>query len=452
VIAEALTVVRPLRVVTWNMNHWRQSRAPVDTRRAAWRHLEGALGADVALVQEAVPRSDLAPGRAVYEEIAGHRSWGSAVVAFGDHASVQPVRAVRMPWSRRHHVLLNTHPGSVAIAEVAVPGVEPITFVSVYCVMDGSALATMHRIIADLVPLFDSPRGARVVVAGDLNISRSTPDARLRSRADAALSALGSLGLVEAKSVSPTAAPGVAGCACRSETGCDHIPTWGAAELDHVFVSPALAGQVTGLRAAPEVVELGLSDHVPLILDLALSTERTPHAWDEEAFGVEIGRRHGPAAREVVERLVAWADERERTLGDVDGVRWRALTRFPTNGVTAEPELWFPLDFNMAPRANQPMFSIKAAGEVVLQFGGMKHPPFDTEAGRLPLIDALDRMDGVQLPRWQVRTWPRFPLAVLQDEANLVRFVEVLDRIVTESRPAPPIALPPTVEPEVAEV
>ena len=48
-------------------------------------------------------------------------------------------------------------------------------------------------------------------------------------------------------------------------------------------------------------------------------------------------------------------------------------------------------------------------------------------------------MSGVKLPRWLVRTWPRFPLIVLEDDANLVAFVAVLDRIVTESRPIQPV-------------
>ena len=53
---------------------------------------------------------------------------------------------------------------------------------------------------------------------------------------------------------------------------------------------------------------------MPLVLDLALSAELTPHAWDEESFAVEIGRRHGPAARGVVEALVNWAEQKEREL------------------------------------------------------------------------------------------------------------------------------------------
>ena len=147
-----------------------------DTRRAAWDYLTNTLGAKVALVQEAVPPLDLPNDRVVYGEMAGHRNWGSAVVALDPQISIEPLRSVRNRYSRRRFLLTNTHPGSVAIAQLCVPGIQPITLVSVYGVLDGSVVSTMLRVIADLVPLFDSPYGARVILGGDLNVSRATQD------------------------------------------------------------------------------------------------------------------------------------------------------------------------------------------------------------------------------------------------------------------------------------
>jgi hypothetical protein len=160
----------PLRLATWNLNHWRQPLLPVDTRRAAWDYLAGPMGAQLALVQEAVPPLELDRDRAIYGELAGHRNWGSAVVALDPAIKLEPLRSVRIPWSRRRYLLENTHPGSVAIARLTVADIEPITVVSVYGVMDGSVVSTMLRVIADLVPLFDSPYGARVILGGDLNV------------------------------------------------------------------------------------------------------------------------------------------------------------------------------------------------------------------------------------------------------------------------------------------
>ena len=439
---EVTGLTRHLRVASWNLNHWRQAAVPVDTRRGAWDYL-AALGVDVALVQEAVPPAGVAAEHTVYGEIAGHRNWGSAVVAMGDGLTLTPVRSARMPWSRRHYLLANTHPGAVAVAELELHGIQPITLMSIYGVMDGSAASTMLRVIADLIPLSDSPQGSRVILAGDFNVSRSTADPRSLARAVAVLDAVRALGLVEVKSVVAQPPPGLGeDCPCGRGRACDHVATWKAAELDHLFVSPSLAGQVTRLAAPADAVAAGLSDHVPLVMDLELTAERTAHGWDEEAFAVEIGRRHGPATREVVERLVAWADDTERRLGEEDGVRTRALTRFPTNGVTTEPEVWFPLDFNLAPAGSQATIAIRARGDVVLQFGRMRHPPFDTADGRRPLRRALNAIDGIDIPRWKLDGWPSFPLSVLEDPDRLAAFVAVLDTIVRESRPLLAVPVP----------
>ena len=425
-----------LRLATWNLNHWRQPLLPSDTRRAAWEHLARGIGVQVALVQEAVPPLDLGRDRAVYGEIAGHRNWGSAVVALDPAVSVEPIRSVRTPWSKRRYLLDRTHPGSVAVARLEVPGIQAITLVSVYGVLDGSAISSMHHVVADLLPLFDSPEGARVILGGDLNVTTSSKDERYLARAEALLASVRALGLVEAKAIVAEPPSSPADCGCGAGGGCGHLGTWGSSELDHLFVSPSLAGQVTALTIDPSVIEAGLSDHVPIVLDLALSPDRTPQTWDEEAFAVEIGRRHGPAARRVVEALVSWAEQKERELSSAAGVTTKVLTRFPTNGTTTEPELMFPVDLNLEPRGTQPTISLHADGRVVVWFGSMRQPPFDTEAARHELRRALNEMDGVHLSSRQANSWPRFQLAFLEEPANLVRLVAVLDRIATESRHA----------------
>ena len=431
--------VTPLRLATWNLNHWRQPLLPTDTRRAAWEHLSASLGAQVALVQEAVPPLEIGRDRAVYGELGGYRNWGSAVVALDPLVTIEALRSVRLPYNRRRFLLANSNPGSVAVARLSVPGIQAITLVSVYGVFDGSVVSSMLRVVADLVPLFDSPDGARVILAGDLNVGGAGTDPKSLARAEAVFAAIRSLGLVEAKTLVAEPPASAADCPCGNGGACGHIATWGKADLDHLFVTPSLAGQVTALSVDRAAVEAGLSDHVPLILDLALSAERTPHAWDEESFADEIGRRHGPAARAVIEKLVNWADNKERELTAATGVCTKRLTRFPTNGVTTEPELWWQVDLDLAPRGTQHTISVKARGDVVVQFGNMRHPPFDSLEVRKELRLALNEMDDVDIPANKLRWWPTFPLRVLEDPANLARLVAVLDRIATESHAAPPI-------------
>ena len=392
-----------------------------------------AIGAQVALVQEAVPPLDMPRDRAVYGEIAGHRNWGSAVVALDPAVEIEPIRSVRMPWSKRRYLLDQSHPGSVAVARVTLPDLQPITFVSVYGVLDGAALMSIHRVVADLLPLFDSPDGARVILGGDLNVTQTSKDERYLARADALLAAVQALGLVEVEDHRRRTAASPADCSCGKGGSCGHIGTWKTSELDHLYVSPALAPQVTSLTVDASAVEAGWSDHVPLVLDLALSAEPTPHAWDEEAFAVEIGRRHGPAARGVVEALVSWAEQKERELAAKAGVTAKVLTRFPMNGTTAEPELMFPVDIQTEPRGSQMTISIHADGQVVVWLGGMSCPPFDERSGREELRKLLNELDGVHVHHRQVNGWPRFPLERLEDPANLLKLVAVLDRIAEES-------------------
>lgn len=300
--------------------------------------------------------------------------------------------------------------------------------------MEGSALISMHRIVADLLPLFDSPDGARVVLGGDLNVTQSSSDGRYLARAQAMLDALTSLGLVEVKTVVAEPPPGHAECSCGGAPACGHLGTWGTSELDHLYVSPALVPQVVALTVDRSGIDAGLSDHAALVLDLALTAEPTPHAWDEEAFAVEIGRRHGPAARGVVEALVSWAENQERELASAAGVTAKVLTRFPISGrMTAEPELLLTLDVQTEPRASQVLCSVHADGRVVVWFGAWKLPPFDERWERERLRKLLNELDGVHVHWRQAGGWPRIPIAALEDRANLVRFAAVLDLLTQES-------------------
>lgn len=426
-----------LRVVSWNLNHWRQPLLPIDTRRGAWDDLATRTRAQVVLVQEAVPPADVGIGRSVYGEIAGHRDWGSGVVALDPAISIEPIRSVRIPYSRRRYLLTNTLPGAVAIARVSIPQVSPITIISIYGIWDGPVVSNMLRVIADLVPLFDSPDGARVILGGDFNVSTATTDARSLARGEAIFAAVRSLGLVAAKDVADDPPLPIPDCPCRMGRSCGHIATWGRADLDHLFVSPALASQVVGLDVDPTVVAAGLSDHAPLILDLDLSREATPHGWDEETLAGEIGRRHGSEARRVVERLVNWAFQKERALAAVAGLQTRTLSRFPTNGITTEPELWWQLDFELEPKGSQPLISIQANGDVIVQLEAMRHPPFDEPEARDSIRRELSGLDGLDI---RGASPDRFPIGMLASEANLLGFVAVLNRLVEETRPRVPVA------------
>ncbi|MBF6605172.1 MAG: hypothetical protein IVW53_06270 [Chloroflexi bacterium] len=66
----------------------------------------------------------------------------------------------------------------------------------------------------------------------------------------------------------------------------------------------------------------------------------------------------------------------------------------------------------------------------------MRHPPFDSEAGREPLLAMLNELPGVDIPAERLRGRPRIPLSVLADPDALARLIGVLDRIVDETQPS----------------
>lgn len=163
-----------LRIVTWNMDHWKH---PGDTR-AAWDYLKTlSPSPDLALVQEAV--SPLTNG-AVSDwnaqsippatepplwYIGPYRPWGSAVVSYSP--ALTEISTAHTPYSSQEVPLYGTHPGSVRVAQADLPDGSKLTLISVYGLINfGYAVTTIHRILADLTPLFDDKRYNAQVVLG----------------------------------------------------------------------------------------------------------------------------------------------------------------------------------------------------------------------------------------------------------------------------------------------
>ena len=422
---------RTFRLATWNMNHW---QTPVERRAEAWGWLGKGGGLDVALLQETVPPASLERNRVVYHEIAGRRPWGSAVVAFGDGIEAEEIWSVS-GGSRYRHRVATTHPGSVAVARVHVPGIAPITAVSVYNLLDGSPTANLLRVTADLVPLLDSVDGDRVILGGDLNVFGAVAEGR-RTRAAATFGLLASLGLHPVGSLEhverPSSAPD---CPCGKGGTCGHIPTWKGIDLDHLFVSDGLRDQVRTLTVEPSVVDRGLSDHAALVLFMELSAVPVARSWDAETFVAEIGARHGSDAAVVVQALVDWAGQKEDALRRA-GVDDRRLTDFVLPRAI-DPAMFVRLSFFDRQLTPQWLFSIHAASaELHISFQYMGHTPFDTEAGREPLRAVLNEIPGVDIPAERLKGRPEIPLAVLFDASHLARLIAVLDRVVDETRPS----------------
>jgi hypothetical protein len=296
----------------------------------------------------------------------------------------------------------------------------------------------MLRIVADLIPLFDSSRGSRVIVAGDLNMSMATKDPYYLRRATGILGALESLGLKDATEVAKTRPAPWLDCPCGANGACRHLRTWQNQELDHAYVTESLIDDVFALDVRQDAVDAGLSDHAPIVIDLALNLRPVARQWDRDTVPAEMGRLLGDPARRIVERLIGWAEDKERRVGQANrkGV---ILTRLPGSR-SIVPEIWFQIDF---PGQDLPMYtvSVRGDGQVVVQFQWMLYPPFDNEEGRRSLLDQLNAIADVELDPNRLNGRPSFSLMTLQDVSAFDSFVAVLERIVDETRPTRAIDL-----------
>lgn len=261
-----------LRIATWNMNFW-QTRA---SQESSWRFLDEVVSPDLALLQECVPPPDRR--RVVYREggISESRRWGSAVVSY--RHELEPIAEVKSRYGQGSLSLLDTHPGSVAVALVRVPSADPVVVVSVYGVIDeGYAITTVHRILSDLTPLIDSPYGRRVVIGGDLNCSTQLRPPH-RARHANLFERVRGLGLVDLLEQTRDQREPLRDCICDDAPSCGHVQThrhrqsrvpW---QDDYLFASRELAAQLVSCRPVdagdPDPWEL--SDHCPVVAEFDL--------------------------------------------------------------------------------------------------------------------------------------------------------------------------------------
>ncbi|MDI9365462.1 MAG: hypothetical protein QM541_10955 [Flavobacterium sp.] len=73
-------------------------------------------------------------------------------------------------------------------------------------------------------------------------------------------------------------------------------------------------------------------------------------------------------------------------------------------------------------------FAIWTDGAVEIYFQHMKsRPPFDNEEKRLELLDRLNQIKGVNIPREKVNARPSFPISLLTDKTELQKFIDTFN-------------------------
>ena len=423
---------KKVSIGTWNMDHWKRT---AQQRRDAWTYLGSKAGADIMLLQESVAPTGMPRTRYVHRELAGSRPWGSAVVACSDDENIElkEIDAVRTRYGATRFSMLGSTPGAVIVARANFPGIGPITCISVYGVINVYAQTTMFRIVADLIPLFDSSDGKRVVLGGDFNVTDAIRgDAIELPRYQAILNAVESLGLVNLAKFVSDRPPPIPGCLCAKKD-CYHLHTytWSdnqGTQLDWLYATPDLAKYCTRIRLDREVFGK-LSDHAPIVAEFNVVPDDLPCIVDPESFVEELGARSGPECARIAEELIAWALRKHESLPRGQR-RMPAYDRFYFSSGVKDPQMWFQLDLNY-PDDVQWTFSLTTSGTVRIQFLHMKSP-FDRMDVRERIWSEIDQIPGVELDR-RLEGLPSIPIQCLANPETRTRFERVFSDMIDET-------------------
>jgi endonuclease/exonuclease/phosphatase family metal-dependent hydrolase len=278
-----------MRIATWNMHHCMES---VEARMQAWDYLRDELGADLALVQEAVPPPSLASAYRPIDEDNWRLNWGSAVVALRPDVVLRPRPRVPLAlWGTvdlTGDELPDSHPGACAVADVCdADGQLRFTAISLYGQWERVApcewiysCARVHRILSDMTGVLCYAYSTPVILAGDFNLTTQVAfDGQTQADTDGAVAAFARIrawGLTECVALTRDSRPRLEGCECAEGDACSHVQTFRyqkrpdarPTQLDYVFVSESLVPAVRECRVADEVAAWALSDHCPIVLDI----------------------------------------------------------------------------------------------------------------------------------------------------------------------------------------
>jgi endonuclease/exonuclease/phosphatase family metal-dependent hydrolase len=407
---------------TWNMDHWKRTR---QQREKAWEYLETRSGTDVMLLQESVVPSSFNQSQFVYREIGGSRPWGSSVVALSKDVSVREIDVVHTRYSTERFSMQGTFPGTIIVARNDLPGIGPITCISVYGLINVYAQTTMLRIIADLIPLFDSRFGSRVVLGGDFNLttacSEDTPEL---PRYRAILGAVESLGLINLAETAQNRPESSSNCPCCNDE-CFHIPTYNNTQIDWLYATPELARRCTNLRVDNDVVTAELSDHAPIIAEFQVPLSGYKQVVDAESFVEEMRFIAGSEEAQIADGLINWASRKHHELL-ASGHRM-SYDRLPVGVRADKPMIWFQLDIP-SPSGLQWTFSITGDGQIVINFQRMT-APYDNEEARERLWSTLNQIEGVSIEK-RLNGRPKFPLRTLMVPGRLKQFTKIFSDMI----------------------
>ena len=163
-----------------------------------------------------------------------------------------------------------------------------------------------------------------------------------------------------------------------------------------------------GLRTVvPRVINPTTQQHVSTSLG---------KQWTEPEFFKVLEAEHGSDATKVARTILQWAEKKHLRItwgrGKVEGSFIPVLDY--------KENQYFPLVVN-------------TSGRVQIQFGVLKpRPIFGDESKRIELLNRLNQIPGITLPRDSIERYPNISVKVLNDADALNKFISVFDWFFSE--------------------
>ncbi|MBK7691370.1 MAG: hypothetical protein IPJ31_09705 [Bacteroidetes bacterium] len=137
---------------------------------------------------------------------------------------------------------------------------------------------------------------------------------------------------------------------------------------------------------------------------------RPEETWTEERFLAELLKTKGQKDVDTAKKILAWISRKVSYIYYGTGKRGALAPILKVQGV------------------NRFCFALWVDGFVEIYFQHMKNRPvFDQEDKRLELLNKLNTIPGVAIPQERVSARPNFPLAVLNTETELQKFMDIFD-------------------------
>ena len=148
------------------------------------------------------------------------------------------------------------------------------------------------------------------------------------------------------------------------------------------------------------------------------SSFRESRQWDRESFFEELRRRRGDEACRVADSIMQWFEEHGFT------IRW---------GTGKRTGYMIPMFEHM--NRDYGFAYLTTRGSIEIQFGQLTtRPPFNRQEKRRELLDRLNGIEGVSLPKSTLDRFPRISMDALKQEDRLNRFLKVLEWATNENK------------------